>query len=178
MRCALGNRTVLAEVTNLAECHEPLFDLIRELRDAGRRTARARYGARGFVAHHNTDIWRVAPPVDCARWGLWPMGGAWLSTHLFAHYAFGGDRAFLRRAYPVLKEASEFLLDFLVEDEQGRLVTNLSHSPENAFIDGIALQVDSARQHLLRRPEVAEHCRRSPPNTTCSASRRRRSPTP
>ena len=124
-----------AEVTNLAECHEPLFDLVEELREPGRRTARAHYGARGFVAHHNTDLWRAATPVDGARWGLWPMGGAWLATHLFEHYAFGGDRAFLRKAYPVLKEASEFLLDFLVEDEQGRLVTNPSHSPENAFLD-------------------------------------------
>ena len=124
-----------AEVTNLAECHEPLFDLIEELREPGRRTARLHYGARGFVAHHNTDLWRATTPVDGARWGLWPMGAAWLSTHLFEHYAFGGDSAFLRKAYPVLKEASEFLLDFLVEDEQGRLVTNPSHSPENAFLD-------------------------------------------
>jgi alpha-L-fucosidase 2 len=124
-----------AEVTNLAECHEPLFDLIEELREPGRRTARAHYGARGFVAHHNTDLWRAATPVDGARWGLWPMGAAWLSTHLFEHYAFGEDQAFLRRAYPVMKEASEFLLDFLVEDDQGRLVTNPSHSPENAFLD-------------------------------------------
>jgi alpha-L-fucosidase 2 len=124
-----------AEVTNLAECHEPLFDLVEELREAGRRSARAHYGARGFVAHHNTDLWRVATPVDGARWGLWPLGAAWLSTHLYEHYAFGGDLAFLRRAYDTLKEASEFVLDFLVEDAQGRLVTNPSHSPENAFLD-------------------------------------------
>jgi alpha-L-fucosidase 2 len=124
-----------AEVTNLAECHEPLFDLIEELRPAGRRTAQVNYGARGFVVHHNTDLWRVATPVDGARWGLWPLGGAWLSTHLFEHYAFNGDTAFLRRAYPTLKEASEFILDFLVEDDKGRLVTNPSHSPENAFLD-------------------------------------------
>jgi alpha-L-fucosidase 2 len=124
-----------AEVTNLAECHEPLFDLVLELREAGRRTARRHYGARGFVAHHNTDLWRVATPVDGARWGLWPLGAAWLATHFSEHYAFGGDPAFLRRAYPVLKEAAEFVLDFLVEDEQGRLVTNPSHSPENAFLD-------------------------------------------
>jgi len=124
-----------AEVANLAECHEPLFDLVEELREPGRRTAPAHYGARGFVAHHNTDLWRATTPVDGARWGLWPMGAAWLSTHLFEHYAFGGDVAFLRKAYPVLKEASEFLLDFLVEDEQGRLVTSPSHSPENAFLD-------------------------------------------
>ena len=124
-----------AEVTNLAECHEPLFDLIEELREPGRRTAQAHYGARGFVAHHNTDLWRVATPVDGARWGLWPMGAAWLSTHLFEHYAFGRDVAYLRKAYPVMREASEFILDFLVEDERGRLVTNPSHSPENAFLD-------------------------------------------
>ncbi|HET9316377.1 MAG TPA: glycoside hydrolase family 95 protein [Vicinamibacteria bacterium] len=125
-----------AEVTNLAECHEPLFDLVEELRESGRRTARAHYGARGFVAHHNTDLWRVATPVDGARWGLWPLGAAWLSTHLFEHYAFGGEIDFLRRAYPVMRESAEFLLDFLVEDAQGRLVTNPSHSPENAFVDG------------------------------------------
>ena len=86
-----------AEVTNLAECHEPLFDLIEELREPGRRTAQAHYGARGFVAHHNTDLWRATTPVDGARWGLWPMGAAWLSTHLYEHYAFGGDPAFLRK---------------------------------------------------------------------------------
>ena len=124
-----------AEVANLTECHEPLFDLIDELREPGRRTARVHYGARGFVAHHNTDLWRATTPVDGARWGLWPMGAAWLSTHLYEHYAFGSDVAFLRKAYPVMREASEFLLDFLVEDEQGRLVTNPSHSPENAFLD-------------------------------------------
>ena len=124
-----------AEVANLAECHEPLFDLLEELREPGRLSARAHYGARGFVAHHNTDLWRATTPVDGARWGLWPMGAAWLSTHLLEHYAFAGDPAFLRKAYPVMKEASEFLLDFLVEDEQGRLVTNPSHSPENAFLD-------------------------------------------
>jgi alpha-L-fucosidase 2 len=124
-----------AEVANLAECHEPLFDLIEELREPGRRTARLHYGARGFVAHHNTDLWRATTPVDGARWGLWPMGAAWLTTHLYEHYAFGGDVAFLRKGYPVMREASEFLLDFLVEDAQGRLVTNPSHSPENAFLD-------------------------------------------
>jgi alpha-L-fucosidase 2 len=124
-----------AEVANLAECHRPLFDLIEELRAPGRRTARVYYGAGGFVAHHNTDLWRATTPVDGARWGLWPMGAAWLSTHLFEHYAFGGDRAFLRRAYPTMKEASQFVLDFLVEDADGRLVTSPSHSPENAFVD-------------------------------------------
>ena len=81
------------------------------------------------MAHHNTDLWRVTAPVDGARWGLWPLGGAWLSTHLWEHYAYGGDHDFLARAYPIMKGAAEFVLDFLVEDEQGRLVTNPSHSP-------------------------------------------------
>jgi alpha-L-fucosidase 2 len=124
-----------AEVTNLAECHEPLFDLIESLRESGRRTARVHYNCGGFVAHHNTDLWRVTTPVDGARWGLWPMGAAWLSLHLWEHYAFGVDRDFLQRYYPTLKEAAQFLLDFLIEDDKGRLVSSPSHSPENAFID-------------------------------------------
>jgi alpha-L-fucosidase 2 len=124
-----------AEVTNLAECHEPLFDMIEGLRPSGRVTARVHYGCGGFVAHHNTDLWRATTPVDGARWGLWPMGAAWLSTHLWEHYAFGGDEEFLRQKYPTMKEAAQFLLDFMVRDDQGRLVTNPSFSPENAFID-------------------------------------------
>jgi alpha-L-fucosidase 2 len=125
----------IAEVGNLAECHQPLFDLVESLREPGRRTARVHYDADGWVAHHNTDLWRATTPVDGARWGLWPLGAAWLSTHLWEHYAFGGDRDFLARAYPTMRGAAEFLLDFLVADEKGRLVTNPSHSPENAFID-------------------------------------------
>ncbi len=124
-----------AEVTNLAECHEPLFDMIDQLRPSGRKTAREHYGCGGFVAHHNTDLWRATTPVDGARWGLWPMGAAWLSTHLWEHYAFSGDKEFLRQKYPTMKEAAQFLLDFMVRDDQGRLVTNPSFSPENEFID-------------------------------------------
>jgi len=124
-----------AEVTNLAELHQPLFELIESLRAPGRETARIHYNAGGFVAHHNTDLWRVTAPVDGARWGLWPMGAAWLSTHLWEHYAYGGDIEFLEKAYPTMKEAVLFLLDFMVPDEQGRWVTNPSHSPENSFID-------------------------------------------
>lgn len=124
-----------AEVTNLSECHEPLFDLIESLRENGRKTARIHYNCRGFVAHHNTDLWRATTPVDGARWGLWPMGAAWLSTHLYEHYDFTRDTIFLKRVYPVMKEAAQFLLDFLIEDDKGRLVTNPSHSPENSFKD-------------------------------------------
>ncbi len=123
-----------AEVTNLAECAQPLVDYLDSLREPGRKTARVHYGCRGFTAHHLSDVWGFTVPAD-GVWGLWPMGAAWLCQNLLEHYAFGGDRVFLeKRAYPIMKEAAEFLLDFLVEDPQGRLVTNPSHSPENWFL--------------------------------------------
>ena len=130
-----------AEVTNLAECHGPLLDLVEALRESGRHTARVHYGARGFVAHHNTDAWRHTAPVDGPRSGMWPLGAAWLALHLWEHYAYGLDRGFLReRAYPVLKEAAEFFLDYLVEHPHypGTLVTGPSVSPENRhmLLDG------------------------------------------
>ena len=125
-----------AEVCNLSELHEPLFDLIDRARIDGRRIAKKLYGARGFVIHHNTDIWGHAVPIDGVRSGIWPLGGAWLSLHLWDHYDFTRDRAFLaKRAYPIMKEAAEFLLDFLVNDgkEKGQLVTGPSISPENRY---------------------------------------------
>jgi alpha-L-fucosidase 2 len=123
-----------AEVTNLAELHLPLFDLLESLRPSGRRTARLHYNARGFVAHHITDIWGFTTPGDRARTGLWPMGAAWLCQHLWEHYQFTQDRKFLaERAYPVMKEAAEFFLDYLVEDKKGRLVAGPSVSPENRY---------------------------------------------
>ena len=123
------------EVANLSELHLPLFDLIDGARPDGRRVARTMYGAGGFVLHHNTDIWGHAVPIDGARYGIWPMGGAWLSLHLWDHYDFTRDRAFLTaRAYPVMKEAAEFLLDYLTEDAAGRLVTGPSISPENQYL--------------------------------------------
>jgi alpha-L-fucosidase 2 len=123
-----------AEVCNLAECHEPLFDLIERMREHGRRTALAMYGCRGFAAHHNTDIWADTAPQDI--WipaTYWPMGAAWLCLHLWEHYEYTPDIEFLRRVYPTLKEAAEFFLDFLVEDAEGRLVTCPSVSPENTY---------------------------------------------
>jgi alpha-L-fucosidase 2 len=123
-----------AEVTNLAECHLPLFDFLETLREPGRKTARVHYGARGFVAHHITDIWGFTAPGDMPRAGLWPLGAAWLVQHLWEHYLFGRDSAFLARVYPTMKEASEFFLDYLVEDAQGRLVTGPSVSPENRYL--------------------------------------------
>jgi alpha-L-fucosidase 2 len=123
-----------AEVTNLSETHTPLFDLLESLRPSGRRTARLHYNARGFVAHHITDIWGFTTPGDRARSGLWPMGAAWLCQHLWEHYQFTQDRKFLaERAYPVMKEAAEFFLDYLVEDKKGRLVAGPSVSPENSY---------------------------------------------
>ncbi len=122
-----------AEVTNLAELHEPLFDFLESLREPGRKTARVHYGARGFVAHHITDIWGFTSPGDLPRSGLWPTGAAWLTQHLWEHYLFAPDRAFLARAYPIMKEAAEFFLDYLVEDPRGRLVSGPSVSPENRY---------------------------------------------
>ncbi|MFB3902120.1 MAG: glycoside hydrolase N-terminal domain-containing protein [Acidobacteriota bacterium] len=125
-----------AEVANLSECHEPLLRMIEELAVDGRKVARELYGRPGWVSHHNTTIWRDAQPVDGdARACFWPMSAAWLCEHLWTHYEFTGDKTFLRkRAYPVMKSAAEFLLAWLVEDGQGRLVTPISTSPENDFI--------------------------------------------
>src|SRR5690606_32624489 len=128
-----------AETTNLAELHEPLLSFVEQLAVNGRETARVNYGAGGWVAHHNTDVWAQTAPVgDYGKgdpvWANWHGASAWLSQHLWEHYAFGGDRTYLRdRAYPVMKSASEFYLDFLVEDADGRLVTSPSTSPELRF---------------------------------------------
>ncbi len=129
----------LAESCNLPECHQPLFDLIAGLAENGRRTAEINYGCRGWVAHHNADLWRqTAPPGDgihnpvCINW---PMGGAWLCRHLWEHYQYTGDKEFLaRRAWPLMKGAAEFFLDFLVENADGHLVTAPSTSPELMFM--------------------------------------------
>ncbi len=123
-----------AEVANLAEMHRPLFDLVKANLDSGRRTARQMYGCGGFCFHHNLDAWGDTAPVDYAYCGTWPMGGAWLALHFWEHYRFGLDKEFLRReAYPVMKEAAQFLADFLIDDGKGHLVTNPSYSPENPY---------------------------------------------
>jgi alpha-L-fucosidase 2 len=121
-----------AETTNLAECVEPLVQMVTELSETGARTAKVQYGARGWVAHHNTNLWRESAAVDGPRWGMWPTGGAWLALHLFEHYLFSGDKAYLAKVYPVLRGASEFFLDtLLTEPKYGWLVTSPSLSPEN-----------------------------------------------
>lgn len=123
-----------AETLNLAECHEPLFDLIEALVSPGQQTAQRMYGARGFVAHHNTDLWRHTVPVDGIHSGLWPTGAAWLALHYGYHYDHSLDRAFLERAYPVVKEAAIFFIDYLAENASGQWVTGPSISPENTYI--------------------------------------------
>ncbi|UCG89374.1 MAG: glycoside hydrolase family 95 protein, partial [Gemmatimonadota bacterium] len=128
-----------AEVTNLAECHEPLFEFIADLAENGRKTAQINYGARGWVSHHNADLWRQTAPVgDYGHgdpvWALWPMSAAWLCQHLWEHYAYGRDSEFLRtHAYPPMKSAAQFYLDWLIDDGQGHLVTAPSTSPELKF---------------------------------------------
>lgn len=122
-----------AEKTNLAELHEPLLRMVRDLSVTGRETARVMYGARGWMAHHNTDLWRATGAVDGAFWGCWSGGGAWLSQHLWEHYAFNGDKDYLASVYPALKGAALFYVDFLVEHPKyGWLVVNPDMSPENA----------------------------------------------
>jgi len=124
-----------AEVCNLAECHEPFLKFIDALRPRGRATARKVFNCRGFVAGHTTDAWLHCSLIGKAQYGMWPMGAAWCCQHLWEHYLFGGDTEFLKNtAYPIMKEAAEFFLDFLVEDPRtGYLVSGPSTSPENRF---------------------------------------------
>lgn len=121
-----------AENTNLSECHSPLFTLLDDLSKNATVTAREMYGAPGWVAHHNTDIWRTSGVVDKANYGTWPNGGAWLCSHLWEHYLYTGDKEFLAEVYPIMKGASDFFLSFLVKDPQtGYMVTCPSMSPEH-----------------------------------------------
>ncbi|WP_420148357.1 glycosyl hydrolase family 95 catalytic domain-containing protein [Spirosoma sp.] len=122
-----------AEMLNLSACHEPLFSAIDELVESGRKTAKAHYNARGWVLHHNTDVWRGTAPINASNHGIWVTGGAWLSHHLWEHYRYTQDRDFLqKRAYPVMKEAAQFFVDFLVKDSKtGWLISTPSNSPEH-----------------------------------------------
>jgi alpha-L-fucosidase 2 len=124
-----------AEVCNLSECHEPLFDLIDRMKVNGRHTAKTMYGCNGFVAHHNTDIWGDTAPQDIYPPATyWQMGGAWLCLHFWEHYQFTCDKVFLEKNYETMKESAQFFLDFLIEIENGYLVTSPSVSPENTYI--------------------------------------------
>jgi alpha-L-fucosidase 2 len=141
-----------AEVTALPECVAPLVQMVRELAVTGERTARRMYGARGWVCHHNTDLWRATAPIDGAQWGLWPTGGAWLCTHLWEHYDYGRDLAFLRSVYPLMRGAALFFLDTLHKDPAtGALVTNPSLSPENAHPLGASICAGPAMDMQILR---------------------------
>lgn len=121
-----------AEVTNLTETHRPFFEMARDLSVTGKETARVLYGTKGWVAHHNTDLWRAAGPVDFADAGMWPNGGAWVAQHLWQHYLYSGDKDFLREYYPVLKGTADFLLSFMTKHPRyGWMVTAPSVSPEH-----------------------------------------------
>ncbi|MEQ8848934.1 glycoside hydrolase family 95 protein [Botrimarina sp.] len=140
----------LAEPCGLHECHEPLFDAIAEIAQAGQEVAREHYDAPGWVLHHNFDRWRGAAPINASNHGIWPSGGAWLCEHLWLHYAYTHDEAFLRdRAYPLMKGAAEFFLDYLVEDprsETGWLISGPSNSPEQG-----GLAMGPAMDHQIIR---------------------------
>ena len=128
-----------AETCNLSECHEPLFDLIEGLSVTGAETAKANYGASGWVSHHNVDLWRQSAPVGnygggSPTWANWPMSGPWFCAHLWEHYLFTEDKRFLERVYPFMKGAAEFCLDWLIEDGKGKLTTCPSFSTENDFL--------------------------------------------
>lgn len=128
-----------ALVGNLTETQEPLFMMIRDLSETGKKTARVMYDCPGWVAHHNTDLWRIAGPVDGTSWGMFPTGGAWLTTHLWQHYLYTGDKNFLEQCYPILKGAADFLLSYMqeypkngeVKHAAGWLVTVPTVSPEH-----------------------------------------------
>ncbi|MFC5468126.1 glycoside hydrolase N-terminal domain-containing protein [Cohnella suwonensis] len=154
-----------AESCNLSECHGPLFDFIERLRVRGRETAEVMYGCRGFVAHHNSDIWADTAPQDvCITSTFWTMGAAWLCLHLWDHYEYGRDVEFLRQAYGTMKDAALFLLDFLVEDPQDQLVTCPSSSPENRYVlpngeSGALCYGPSMDSQIIR--ELFGHCIKS-----------------
>ncbi len=139
-----------AEVCNLAECHQPLFDLIDSLRPSGRKTAKVHYGADGWTVHTITNVFGFTSPGEHPGWGLFPAAGAWLCQHLWEHYAFGGDRQFLQQVWPIMRESAEFYLDFLVADPAtGKLVSGPVNSPENTFITA-----DGQRASLCMGPAM------------------------
>lgn len=141
-----------AEITDLPEMHEPLIQMVRELSETGKETARVMYGSGGWVAHHNTDIWRITGPVDAVSSAMWPMGGAWLSRQLWDRYLYNGDKKYLQSVYPALKGAAQFYLDFLVEEPVHKwLVVVPSMSPENgpAVHQGISIAAGTTVDNQL-----------------------------
>jgi len=139
-----------AEVTNLSDLHEPLFKMIEDLSITGKEAARQLYKARGWVVHHNTDIWRITGPVDLSFYGLWPMGGAWLTQHIWQHFVYNGDTVFLRKYYNIMKESAIFYKDIVVEHPDYKyLVVCPSNSPENNYLPGISVSAGATMDGQL-----------------------------
>lgn len=141
-----------AEETNLPEMHEPLIQMVKELSVTGQETAKKMYGAGGWVAHHNTDLWRITGPVDGVYSGMWPSGGVWLSRHLWDKYLYNGDVEYLKSVYPALKGAAQFYLDFLIEEPEHKwLVISPSLSPENgpAAYHGVSIDAGVTMDNQL-----------------------------
>jgi alpha-L-fucosidase 2 len=152
-----------AELENLGECAGPLFDAIDQMVESGRKTARAHYGARGWVLHHNFDLWRGTAPINASDHGIWVTGGAWLCQHLWEHYLFTGDRKFLeKRAYPAMKAACEFFQDFLMPDPiTGFLISGPSNSPEQGgLVMGPTMDHQIIRSLFANTAEAARVLRR------------------
>ena len=134
-----------AEVTNLSETTGPLFDMIKDLSETGAKTAKTYYNAGGWVVHHNTDLWRGTAPVDAARYGMWPVGGAWLCQHIWEHYQYTGDVEFLKKYYPIMKGSAQFLMDIMtIEPKHKWLVIPFSMSPELGYFTS-----DNAQEAFL-----------------------------
>jgi alpha-L-fucosidase 2 len=151
-----------AESCNLAECVEPLTAMVLDLTQTGTRTARVMYGARGWVAHHNTDLWRASGPIDGPNSGMWPTGGAWLCQNLWEHYLYSGDKKYLARIYPALKGSAEFFLDTLIEEPKHHwLVTSPSLSPENRHQYGTAICAGPTMDQQILRDLFANTIRAS-----------------
>jgi alpha-L-fucosidase 2 len=151
-----------AEVANLPECVEPLVAMLQDLTETGARTAKTMYGARGWVTHHNTELWRATAPIDGPNSGMWPTGGAWLCQNLWEHYQFNPDKAFLAKAYPIMKGAAEFFLDTLVEEPKHKwLITNPSLSPEHQHQFGTAVCAGPAMDSQILRDLFANCIRAS-----------------
>ena len=139
-----------AEVTALPEMHQPLFAMLKDLAVTGKESASQMYRARGWNVHHNTDLWRITGPVDGGFYGMWPMGGAWLSQHLWQHYLYTGDKSFLKEYYPILKGAAEFYVDVLQEEPSNKwLVVAPSMSPENSYQSGVGVTAGATMDNQL-----------------------------
>jgi alpha-L-fucosidase 2 len=147
-----------ADRANLGECIEPLVAMVKDLAETGAHTAKVHYGARGWVTHHNTDLWRASAPIDGPTWGLWPTGGAWLCVSLWDHFDYSRDEAYLARIYPMMRGAAEFFLDTLVQEpKHGWLVTCPSLSPENEHPGGVSVCAGPTMDQQIIR-DLFSHC--------------------